>query len=132
MLYTYMYISPREGNSGLGNTADCIVHGVAKSQTRLSAFHLSLTHSHTHTHTHRCGKNFCSLIFGIKSSNSGFWKKCVDSSYLCLITWLISWFSNWKFHRVFIRSENTHRWKHRIHMHTHIYTQDTKCDQGQF
>ena len=40
MLYTYMYISPREGNSGLGNTADCIVHGVAKSQTRLSDLHL--------------------------------------------------------------------------------------------
>ena len=38
-------ISPGEGNgyplqySGLKNSMDCIVHGVAKSQTRLSNFH---------------------------------------------------------------------------------------------
>ena len=37
--------SPREGNSyplqysGPENSTDCIVHGVAKSQTRLSNFH---------------------------------------------------------------------------------------------
>ena len=37
--------SPREGKgyllqySGLENSMDCIVHGVAKSQTRLSRFH---------------------------------------------------------------------------------------------
>ena len=37
--------SPGEGNgyplqySGLENSLDCIVHGVAKSQTRLSDFH---------------------------------------------------------------------------------------------
>ena len=37
--------SPGEGNSyplqysGLENSMDCIVHGVAKSQTRLSDFH---------------------------------------------------------------------------------------------
>ena len=37
--------SPGEGNSyslqysGLENSMDCIVHGVAKSQTRLSNFH---------------------------------------------------------------------------------------------
>ena len=43
--------SPREGKgyplqySGLENTMDCIVHGVAKSQTRLSNFH-----------SHRCIK----------------------------------------------------------------------------
>ena len=41
---------PGEGNgyllqcSGLENSMDCIVHGVAKNQTRLSSFH-SLTHS---------------------------------------------------------------------------------------
>ena len=41
--------SPGEGKgyllqySGLENSKDCIVHGVAKSQTRLSDFH-SLTH----------------------------------------------------------------------------------------
>ena len=38
-------ISPGEGNplqySGLENSMDCIVHGVAKSQTRLSDFHFS-------------------------------------------------------------------------------------------
>ena len=33
--------------SGLGNSMDCIVHGVAKSWTLLSDFH-SLTHSLTH------------------------------------------------------------------------------------
>ena len=37
--------SPKEGNgyplqySGLGNSMDCMVHGVAKSRTRLSNFH---------------------------------------------------------------------------------------------
>ena len=42
--------SPGEGKgyplqySGLENSMDCIVHGVAKSRTRLSDFH-SLTHS---------------------------------------------------------------------------------------
>ena len=40
--------SPGEGNgyilqySGLDNSMDCIVHGVAKSGTRLSDFHFSL------------------------------------------------------------------------------------------
>ena len=40
--------SPGEGkgyplqSSGLENSTDCIVHGVAKSQTRLSALHTSL------------------------------------------------------------------------------------------
>ena len=40
--------SPGEGNgyplqySGLENSMDCIVHGVAKSQTRLSAFHFTV------------------------------------------------------------------------------------------
>ena len=40
--------SPGEGNgyplqySGLENLMDCIVHGVAKSRTRLSDFHLDL------------------------------------------------------------------------------------------
>ena len=44
--------SPGEGigyplqYSGLENSMDCIVHGVAKSQTRLSDLH-SLTHSFT-------------------------------------------------------------------------------------
>ena len=39
--------SPGEGNgyplqySGLENSIDCIVHGVSKSQTQLSDFHLS-------------------------------------------------------------------------------------------
>ena len=40
--------SPGEGKgyplqySGLGNSMDCIVHGISKSQTRLSDFHFSL------------------------------------------------------------------------------------------
>ena len=40
--------SPREGNgyplqySGLENSTDCIVHGVAKSQTRQSDFHFPI------------------------------------------------------------------------------------------
>ena len=39
--------SPREGNSypllysGLENSIDCVVHGVAKSQTQLSDFHFT-------------------------------------------------------------------------------------------
>ena len=39
--------SPGEGkgcplqNSGLENSVDCVVHGVAKSRTRLSDFHLA-------------------------------------------------------------------------------------------
>ena len=43
--------SPGEGKgyplqySGLENSMDCIVHGVAKSQTQLSNFRYSLTHS---------------------------------------------------------------------------------------
>ena len=42
--------SPGEGKgyplqySGLENSMDCIVHGVAKSQTRLSDFHFHLWH----------------------------------------------------------------------------------------
>ena len=38
--------SPEEGNgypfqySGLKNSMDCIVHGVTKSQTQLTAFHI--------------------------------------------------------------------------------------------
>ena len=44
--------SPGEENgypfqySGLGNSMDCIVHGVAKSQTRLCDFSLSLSYNH--------------------------------------------------------------------------------------
>ena len=43
--------SPGEGKgyplqySGLENSMDCIVHGVAKSQTRLSDFHFTSLHS---------------------------------------------------------------------------------------
>ena len=32
--------------SGLENSMECIVHGVAKSQTRLSDFHFTYKHSH--------------------------------------------------------------------------------------
>ena len=32
--------------SGLENSMDCIVHGVAKSQTRLSDFHFPSLHTH--------------------------------------------------------------------------------------
>jgi len=46
--------SPGEGNgyplqySGLENSMDCIVHGVAKSQTQLGNFHfISLTYAHS-------------------------------------------------------------------------------------
>ena len=33
---------------------NCIVHGVAKSQTRLRDFHFHFSHTHTHTHTRIC------------------------------------------------------------------------------
>ena len=48
--------SPGEGNgyplqySGLENSMDCIVHGVAKTQTRLSAFYLKVLAESTATH----------------------------------------------------------------------------------
>ena len=48
--------SPGEGDSyplqysGLENSMDCIVHGVTKSQTRLSAFHFSFSKSLEHEH----------------------------------------------------------------------------------
>ena len=48
----------RNGNpphySCLENSTDrgATVHGIAKSQTRLSSLSLSLSLSHTHTHTH--------------------------------------------------------------------------------
>ena len=59
----YAYRAPGEGKgyplqySGLENSIDCIVHGVAKSWTHLSEFHFishmpMYTHTHTHTHTH--------------------------------------------------------------------------------
>ena len=37
--------------SGLENSMDCIVHGVAKSRTRLSEFNFHYTHTHKHIHT---------------------------------------------------------------------------------
>ena len=46
--------SPGEGKgyppqcSGLENSLDCIVHGIAKSRMQLSDFQ---THTHTHTHS---------------------------------------------------------------------------------
>ena len=49
--------SPGEGKgylvhySGLKNSMNCIVHGVAKSQTRLSNFHF---HIYIYTHTYIC------------------------------------------------------------------------------
>ena len=50
--------SPGEGKgyplqySGLENSKDCIVHGVTKSWTRLSTFHIHIHHIYIHTHTH--------------------------------------------------------------------------------
>ena len=47
--------SPGEGKgypleySGLENSMDCIVHGVAKSQTRLRDFHFHLEYEHADT-----------------------------------------------------------------------------------
>ena len=35
--------NPLEKGNGLENSMDCIVHGVAKSRTRLSNFHFSLS-----------------------------------------------------------------------------------------
>ena len=46
--------SPREGNSypllysGLENSIDCVVHGVAKSQTQLSDFHFQSLGGESH------------------------------------------------------------------------------------
>ena len=56
--------SPGEGKgyalqySGLGNSMDCIVHGVAKSWTHLSDFHNNNNSAHTHTHTLSCRLHF--------------------------------------------------------------------------
>ena len=39
---------------------DCIVHGVAMSQTQLSNFlYWLLTHTHTHTHTYTHELHYC-------------------------------------------------------------------------
>ena len=52
MLETWVQ-SPGEGNdyplqySSLENSMDCIVHGVAKNQTRLSDFHFTSLHVYT-------------------------------------------------------------------------------------
>ena len=51
--------------SGLEKSMDCIVHGVAKSRTRLSDF---CTHTHTHTHTHN------TLVMVNKIKNVRYWK----------------------------------------------------------
>ena len=62
--------SPGEGEgyplqySGLENSMDCVVHGVAKGRTRLRVF-LTHTHTdthtdtHTHGHTHSCFTVLC-------------------------------------------------------------------------
>ena len=48
--------SPGEGKSyplqysGLENSMDCVVHGVAESQTRLSDLHFTSLHFHVHVH----------------------------------------------------------------------------------
>ena len=58
--------SPGEGKgyplqySGLENSMDCIVHGVAKSQTRLSNFQLSLSLSVNSIYPHPTGARKCS------------------------------------------------------------------------
>ena len=53
--------SPGEGNgnlhqySGLEDSTDCVVHGIARSQIQLSGFHFTMytqTYIHTHTHIH--------------------------------------------------------------------------------
>ena len=57
--YIYMYacISPGEGKgyllqySGLENSMDCIVHAVAKSQSRLSDFHFTSPHIYIYIYT---------------------------------------------------------------------------------
>ena len=49
--------SPGEGKgsplqySGLENSMDCIVHGVAKSRTRLSGFHFHTNNTNNSSHT---------------------------------------------------------------------------------
>ena len=43
--------------SGLENSMDCMVHGVAKSQTRLSGFHFHFLSSEVGTGAMKCGVN---------------------------------------------------------------------------
>ena len=65
--------SPGEGKgyplqySGLENSMDCIVHGVVKSQTRLSDFSLSLSHGER--------KHYTAGFIVLKSSFVRPWKK---------------------------------------------------------
>ena len=40
--------------SGLENSMDCIVPGVAKSRTRLSGFHFTSLHMHVYVCTYTC------------------------------------------------------------------------------
>ena len=69
--------SPGEGKgyslqySGLENSTDRIVHGVAKSPTWLSNFH---THTHTPTHRHRYRQRFVlNKTFKCKQNNAIMW-----------------------------------------------------------
>ena len=47
--------------SGLENSMDCIVHGVAKIQTQLSDIHLLFTVKHVGSQFPNQGSNLCSL-----------------------------------------------------------------------
>ena len=73
--------------SGLENSMDCIVHEVAKSQTQLSDFHLSLIYTHTLFQT-----AFHCRLLGIRTFKSfrvtlmcsKFWKPLWSTLYLLI------------------------------------------------
>ena len=71
---------PEEGKgyplkySGLENSMDCIVHGVAKSQTRLSDFHFHFIYCASHI--------LCSCFF----TSWRFWVTCVKQPYRCYLS----------------------------------------------
>ena len=80
--------SPGEGkgyqlqDSGLGNSTDCIVHGVAKSRTRLSDFHFHLFFQPGSTLTARHGAAFPVKFHIVSSSDSVGRASCCNHSPL--------------------------------------------------
>ena len=90
--------SPGEGNdyplqySGLENSMDCIVHGVAKNWTRLSGFHFHFLRQDVKT-WHVDSKSLCFIPICILeisgqeiTSSPSFWK--VSEMLKCGIHWL--------------------------------------------
>ena len=74
--------SPGEGKgyplqySSLKNSMDCIVHGITKSQTQLSDFHITHIYIHMCIHTHAYIMCMCTCVSMCIYSSSFLIKDC--------------------------------------------------------